>query len=653
MCGLVGFWQPGKMSEPDAVTVATAMSAQIQHRGPDNFGVWCDAESGVTMAHRRLSILDLSPAGHQPMLSECGRYVLILNGEIYNHLVLREELDKDGSSPLWRGHSDTETLLAVCSARGIERTLKATVGMFALALWDRKDKILTLARDRAGEKPLYYGWSRGVFLFGSELKALKAHPAFDAKIDRGALALMLRHNCIPAPHSIYVGIQKLMPGHYLQITAKDRSEGCSPRSRPYWRFNDAVESGLTNRFHGSVTEAIDLLESQLMSSVGSQMVADVPLGAFLSGGIDSSTIVALMQAQSDRPVRTFTIGSNSADYNEASHAKEVARHLGTSHTELYVSPADALAVIPKLPTIYCEPFSDSSQIPTYLVSAMASDHVKVALSGDGGDELFGGYNRYLLAQSVWTRMQRFPKPARRVVAALLKSASAAGWDRVFAVAGKLLPESLQLRTPGEKAHKLAGVLLADDGASFYRNLVSHWQDPASIVLDAEEPPTLLSRRGDWPETDNFVEWMMAMDAQTYMSDDILTKVDRAAMANSLETRVPFLDHRVIESAWRFPLSMKIRNGEGKWLLRQILYRHVPKELINRPKMGFGNPLHDWLRGPLRDWAEDLLDANRIRRGGYFDPAPIRELWDFHLSGRSNEQYPLWDVLMFQAWLAEQ
>lgn len=653
MCGLVGFWGDRWMEVPKATELAIAMANQIRHRGPDDSNVWIDKGTGIALAHRRLSILDLSPAGRQPMWSVSGRYIIAFNGEIYNHIDLRRRLEDDGYCVEWRGRSDTETLLAAFSHWGVESTLKSAVGMFAFALWDNEERVLTLARDRAGEKPLYYGWQRSTFLFGSELKALKQHPSFEAQIDRGAVALMLRHNCVPAPYSIYMGINKLMPGHYLQITEKNRSEGSLPRSNPYWKYNDAVEAGTTNPFRGTDAEAIDLLESQLMASVGSQMVADVPLGAFLSGGIDSSAIVAMMQAQSDRPVRTFTIGFSNADYDEASYAKDVARHLGTSHTELYVSAADALAVIPKLPTIYCEPFSDSSQIPTYLVSAMASQHVKVALSGDGGDELFGGYNRYLLAQSIWARIHRLPKPIRKVAAKLLTSKSAADWDRSFVVAGKWLPESMRLRTPGEKAHKLAGVLLVDDHASFYRTLVSHWQEPAGVVVGAEEPVTLVNRKDEWPATSNFVEWMMAMDAQTYLPDDILTKVDRAAMANSLETRVPFLDHRIMELSWRFPLTMKIRDGQGKWLLRQLLYRHVPKQLVDRPKMGFANPLHEWLRGSLRDWAEDLLDPGRLRQEGFFHPGPVRELWRAHLGGKTNEQFPLWDVLMFQAWLSEQ
>lgn len=653
MCGIVGFLRPGNDLAPDAEEVAVEMSRQLRHRGPDDAGVWSDAKSGVVLAHRRLSILDLSPAGHQPMVSLCGRYVIVFNGEIYNHLSLRKSLEVEGMAPGWRGHSDTETLLAAFTLWGIERTLQATVGMFALALWDRKSRSLTLARDRVGEKPLYYGWQKGDFLFGSELKALKAHPSFCSSVDRQALALMLRHNCIPAPYSIYDGISKLMPGQFLTVSASAENSDISLDVRPYWSFNDAVSSGISDPFIGTDDEAIGLVKNQLLSSVRSQMLSDVPLGAFLSGGIDSSLIVALMQAQSRHAISTFTIGFDNQDYDEAVYAKAVAAHLGTSHTELYVSPGDALSLIPDIPHIYCEPFSDSSQIPTYLVSRLASEHVKVALSGDGGDELFGGYNRYLTAHSVWRSTHRLPKPARRALSRLLASVSVSGWDKLFATIGKVVPARARLRTPGEKAHKLANVLLADSESSYYRELVSHCRNPASMVRDAVEPPTLLDRTEDWPDTEDFVAWMMALDFQTYLPDDILTKVDRAAMARSLETRVPFLDHHVVELAWRIPRSVKIRDGQGKWLLKQILFKYVPAHLIERPKMGFANPLHDWLRGPLREWAEDLLDRRRLENDGYFFVDPVRSLWADHISGKANNQYALWDVLMFQAWLSEQ
>lgn len=649
MCGISGFFQ-GPSTGASLISSITHMNDSIIHRGPDDSGAWLDESLGLALGHRRLSILDLSPAGHQPMPSACERYVIAFNGEIYNHLELRSGLAAEGKAPAWRGHADTETLLAGFAAWGIERTLQAAVGMFAIALWDRQTRQLTLARDRMGEKPLYYGWQGNTLLFGSELKALKAHPDFRGEVNRDALTLLLRHNCIPAPYSIYQGIAKLMPGHYLNIPLHDHAAARAAQPQAYWRLNEAVERGLANPFVGSASEAVDLLQDRLSSSIAEQMLADVPLGAFLSGGVDSSAIVALMQAQSRQPVRTFTIGFDEGGYDEAVHAKAVARHLGTEHTELYVRPEDALAVIPRLPSMYCEPFSDSSQIPTFLVSQMARQHVTVALSGDGGDELFGGYNRYLSARKVWGQMQRLPGFARHAAAGLLHALPPATWDRLFDLAKPLLPKRLHLATPGDKAQKLADVLALADGHAFFHQLTSHWKDPASIVIGAREPQTLLTNSSAWPQTNSFEHWMMAMDAQTYMTDDILVKVDRSAMASSLETRVPMLDHRVVELAWRMPLDLKIRDGQGKWLLRQVLYRHVPKEFIERPKQGFGIPLDSWLRGPLRDWAEDLLDEGRLRQEGYFHPEPIRAIWAEHLSGRRNHQHHLWDVLMFQAWL---
>lgn len=649
MCGFCGFFQGsrGAIALPDVIE---RMNSRITHRGPDDSGAWFDEGLGLALGHRRLSILDLSPAGHQPMKSACGRYVIAFNGEIYNHLTLRKQLAESGAAPGWRGHADTETLLACFAAWGVERTLRATVGMFAIALLDRQEKVLTLARDRMGEKPLYYGWQGNTLLFGSELKALKAHPDFRREVERDALTLLLRHNCIPAPFSIYRGIFKLMPGHSLSLPLTNLSGARRAHPQPYWRLNDAVEQGIQNPFVGSEAEAIALLERQLSESIGDQMLADVPLGAFLSGGVDSSTIVALMQTQSQRPVRTFTIGFDESGYDEARHAKAVAEHLGTDHTELYVRPEDALHVIPKLPAIYCEPFSDSSQLPTFLVSQLARQHVTVALSGDGGDELFGGYNRYLSARKVWGRMQRLPSGARHAAARLLHTLSPATWDRLFELAKPMLPRRFHLATPGDKAHKLADVLALSDGHAFFHQLTSHWKDPASVVIGAHEPRTLLTDLNAWPKTDCFEHWMMAMDAQTYMADDILVKVDRAAMANSLETRVPMLDHRIVELAWRMPLGLKIRDGQGKWLLRQVLYRHVPKELIERPKMGFAVPLGDWLRGPLRDWASNLLDPARIRQQGFFHADQINRIWAEHLHGKRNWQHHLWSVLMFQAWV---
>ena len=651
MCGLNGFFNAPSVITAQAVI--EQMNAAIHHRGPDAGGVWLDGSVGLALGHRRLAVQELSSAGDQPMLSQCGRFVLAFNGEIYNHLKLRKQLANAGHQSAWSGRSDTETLLACFSAWGIEQTLQSMVGMFAIALWDRQDQMLTLARDRMGEKPLYWGWQGQSLYFGSELKSLKAHPTFKTDINRDAITLLLRHNCIPAPYSIYQGVEKLRPGHWVQLPLAALDNAKQVRSKAYWSFNAIVEAGLANPFSGSPEQAVDALESVLMESIAGQMQSDVATGAFLSGGIDSSVIAALMQAQSSSPIKTFTIGFDDAGYNEAVHAKAVAKHLGTDHTELYMSPEDALAVIPNLPSMYCEPFSDSSQIPTFLVSKLAREHVTVALGGDGGDELFGGYNRYLMAGQIWQKSRKLPRPVRRLSALGLTALSPNNWDVLFNTFSPIIPEKLRLRTPGDKAHKLAGVLNIDSEQAFYQRLTSHWQDPAQLVIGAKEPKTLISDLSCWPKTDCFEHSMMAMDAQTFMTDDVLVKVDRAAMANGLETRVPMLDHRIAELAWRMPLNYKIRNGEGKWLLKQVLFRHVPRELIERPKMGFGFPLHDWLRGPLRDWAEALLDETLLRQQGYFHHKPIRAMWQEHLSGAFNHQHHLWDILMFQAWLETQ
>lgn len=648
MCGINGFFST---SIKDGADIAVLnMNQAIQHRGPDANSVWQDNQINLLLGHCRLAIQDISSAGHQPMVSENERYVIAFNGEIYNHLVLRKELSSQGLNPSWRGHSDTETLLACFNAWGVSKSLKKLVGMFAIALWDRKLNLLTLARDRLGEKPLYWGWQGENLYFTSGLEALKANPFFKTEIDRNSITLLLRHNCIPAPYSIYRGIKKLNPGHYVQLSLSNLMQAREAEPISYWSLNNTVEAGIETPFAGSSDHAIDVLEKALLVSVDNQMLSDVPLGAFLSGGIDSSTIVALMQTQSSDPIKTFTIGFDDEGYNEAKHAKTIARHLGTEHTELYIQASDALDVIPKLPDIYSEPFSDSSQIPTFLVSELASQHVKVALSGDGGDELFGGYNRYLIAQDVWKKSRKIPEPARKLISSILLTVPPAKWDSIFNTISPVLPQQLRIRTVGDKAHKLASVLSLESNYEYYRALTSHWRHPEHIVIGGYEPITLASNYDAWPKTDSFEHTMMAIDAQTYMPDDILVKVDRAAMANSLETRVPFLDHRIVELAWRMPLDYKIRNGEGKWLLKQVLFRHVPQELIERPKMGFGIPIHEWLRTSLRDWAEDLLDENTLRAQGYFHPEPIRRMWLEHLSGRLNHQHRLWDILMFQAWL---
>lgn len=650
MCGLVGFFGGNWGSGDSGGALAGRMADRIRHRGPDGSGVWTDAASRVALGHRRLAILDLSPAGAQPMHSASGRYVIAFNGEIYNHLEIRREIEAAGPAVEWRGHSDTETLLAAIELWGLSETLVRSVGMFALAVYDRRDRVLMLARDRVGEKPLYYGWQGegrdSVFLFGSELKALSIHPSFRGEVSRQALSLYMRHGYVPAPHTIYRNMHKLMPGCMLTLA----DGAVEPQVTAYWSARATAEEGVARPLDLGPEEAVSALEKHLTRAVGQQMIADVPLGAFLSGGVDSSTVVALMQAQSSQPVKTFSIGFHEEAYNEARHAKAVAEHLGTDHTELYVAPEQAQAVIPSLPTMYDEPFADSSQVPTFLVSQLARRHVTVSLSGDAGDELFAGYERYRVTSRFWSRLSKVPRPVRAATARGLTSISPRSWNKVAAAVDPVLPEALRMTLPGDKIHKGAGVLASDSVAELYHGLASSWRDPAALVLGGEEPPTVLTRDMQEMSTLSDIEKMMAVDLLTYLPDDILVKVDRAAMSVSLETRVPLLDHRVIEFAWRLPMEYKLRDGETKWALRQVLYRHVPRALIDRPKMGFGIPLGEWLRGPLREWAEALLDERRLEEEGFFRPAPIRAMWAAHLQGDVNEQYRLWIVLMFQAWL---
>lgn len=647
MCGVAGVFG-GSFSPIQFERVLKQMGKVIEHRGPDDSGIWFDCDAFVGLAHRRLSILDLSSTGHQPMLSASGRFVMAYNGEIYNHLELREELEKRNRAPDWRGHTDTESLLAAFECWGMEATLRKIVGMFAIALWDRQDKKLTLARDRMGEKPLYYGYVGGILVFGSELKALCKIPGFNGSIDRGALALLLRHNYIPAPYSIYQNIFKLPPSTWLEFSVDALHRRENPVPLAYWSAKKAAFAGIADplKFTSDV-EAVDALESKLMQSVLGQMMGDVPLGAFLSGGVDSSTVVALMQAQSRRSVKTFSIGFNEDGYNESVFAKEVARHLGTEHTELYVSSQDAVSVIPRLPIIYDEPFSDSSQIPTFLVSELTRQHVTVSLSGDGGDELFCGYDRYFLAARLWRMISCLPVRLRKTSASTILAISPSTWDRVYRLASGFIPSKQRWPAPGDKLHKGAALLNCDSGSSFYRTFISHWA-PEDVVLNMDEPDTELTH--SLPTLPSLAEQMMLLDSITYLPDDILTKVDRAAMAVSLETRVPLIDHRVYEFSWRLPMKYKVRNGDSKWLLRQVLYKYVPRELIDRPKMGFGVPIDSWLRGSLRDWAEDLLNESRLKHEGFFNPVPIRQKWLEHSTGRRNWQYHLWNVLMFQAWL---
>lgn len=654
MCGLTGYLGGFSSGSIDgARATLQQMTDAIVHRGPDSEGHWLDAHAGIALGHRRLSIIDLSPAGAQPMHAASGRFVIAFNGEIYNHLDLRADLQHCGRAPSWRGQADTETLLAGFDAWGIEATLKRCVGMFAFALWDKQSCELTLARDRFGEKPIYYGWQgsgdTAVFLFGSELKALRAHPAFQAVINRDALAVYLRHMAVPAHYCIYEGICKLQPGSILTVS----NSAAQPVIRTYWSAARAAELGVAQPYTGTAQEAVDSLEGVLKDAVRQQMMADVPLGAFLSGGVDSSAVVSLMQSQSSSAIKTFSIGFYEEAYNEAEHAKAVAKHLGTDHTELYVTPQQALDVIPLLPSLYDEPFADSSQIPTYLVSQLARQHVTVSLSGDAGDELFCGYQRYPNTEQLWRRLSSAPMPLRRGANQLLRAMS----PELLNALGRRISSSPRWARLGDRLYK--GLELIDSRSieELYKGLVSSWQYPEQVVIGSQEPDTLLTGLRPLISGLSDIERLMALDLITYLPDDILTKVDRAAMGVSLETRVPLLNHRVVEFAWSLPMQYKLRSEKGrhinKWALRQVLYRHVPRQLIERPKMGFGVPIDQWLRGPLRDWAEDLLCETRLVNEGFFDPGPIRQKWTEHLSGQRNWQNPLWNVLMFQAWLSAQ
>ena len=624
------------------------MRDALVHRGPDDAGLFVDAGAGVALGSRRLAVIDLSEHGHQPMTSPDGRYVLAYNGEIYNYRALRAELEQAGHRFL--GSSDTEVLVHAVQRWGLRAALQRCNGMFALALWDGAQRRLQLARDRFGEKPLYYGWSGGVLLFGSELKALRAHPAFGAEVDRDVVALYLRHNCVPAPYSIYRGVAKLPPASIASI-GEDGAPGTPPAIERYWSMAEVAAAGAADRSAASPEEAMDRLDAVLRDAVAARMHADVPIAGFLSGGIDSSLVVALMQAQERAAVKTFTIAFDDTGYDEAPYAKAVAAHLGTDHHELHVTPAETLALIPSLPAIYDEPFADSSQIPTAVLARLTRRHVTVALSGDGGDELFGGYNRYVWAERFWGRVAPVPRPLRAAAAAALAAVPPRLWDRAFAAAGRVLPRAAALRMPATKVAKAASVLPARDLIDTYRTLSSHTTDPAALVPGAAEPATVLTDPGAWPRLEDPVELMMYLDAVTYLPDDILTKVDRATMAASLEARVPFLDPEVAALAWRLPRPLKVHGGTGKWLLRRLLHRYVPAALVERPKAGFGVPLGDWLRGPLRPWAEDLLAEGALRQAGILDPAGVRRMWAEHASGRRDRQFELWDVLMLQAWLA--
>lgn len=642
MCGIAGFWteHPGR-SDPESLEL---MSRALRRRGPDDSGRWSDAETGLHLAHRRLSVIDTSAAGHQPMESRCGRYVVVYNGEIYNHLELRADLERDDPALRWRGTSDTETLLASVQAWGFPDCLQRWNGMFAIALWDRHARRLYLARDRMGEKPLYFGVHRGVLMFGSELSALRAHPAFDASIDRASVVEFLRHSSVPSPHSIFVGIGKLAPACWIMIDGP----AVEPSAQQvYWDLPCIARDAAAESSTATAEERRDALGVALDRAVSSRMIADVPLGAFLSGGIDSSLVVALMQRNSSTPVRTFSIGFELEGYDEAPHARRVAEHLGTAHTELYLSAGDALEVVPALAGIWSEPFSDSSQIPTYLVSRLARESVTVALSGDGGDELFGGYRRYVEAERIWSRLATVPAPLRSLAASVIS-----GW-----VGATGRGPSFGAGSPGSgvaaalaRSEYLGPLLSSSDQADLYRRMTVHWKHANDVVIGSGAPR---EARHDAPAIGlpTALDRMMLRDCLGYLPDVILTKVDRASMAASLEARAPLLDHRLVELAWTFPTAERMRGGAGKAPLRDELHKHVPKALVERPKMGFGVPIGAWLRGPLRDWGESLVSTDVLRRQGVLKPAAIRRKWEEHQSGQRDWQFLLWDVLMFQSWYA--
>jgi asparagine synthase (glutamine-hydrolysing) len=644
MCGLAGFIDfANRRSEAELRAVAQRMASTLRHRGPDDEGVWVDAEAGIALGHTRLSVIDLSAAGAQPMISADGRLVISYNGEVYNHSELRAELVACGH--VFRGRSDTEVIVEACAAWGVERTAERLIGMFAFALWDRRTRTLKLVRDRLGIKPLYWGLVRNTLLFASELKALRAHPGWSPRIDRHALVEYLRYHYVPAPYSIYEGVFKLAPGRIVTIR-----ENGPPQISCFWDACSVARNGLHNPVDENDAAAVDALNTLLLDAVRRRMIADVPLGAFLSGGIDSSTVVALMQAQSNRPIRTFSIGFRESDFDEARHARAVASHLGTDHTEIYVEPSHSLAVIPCLSEWFDEPLADSSQIPTYLVSELGRRSVTAVLTGDGGDELFSGYDHYVRVAQLWAFLGRIPRPLRRGIARLLGPAQRLplpAIDRLLAMA----PAPFSVRRAGDRLHRFIDILPVDDTDELHRFMISAWHNAEGLLVG----PTVHKGQpgGIYPPPDivDPIDRMQLQDQLTYLPDDILTKVDRTSMAVSLEARVPLLDHRVIEFVWQLPRRMKLRDGQRKWILRQVLYRYVPRVLVERPKKGFDTPIGAWLRGPLREWAETLIDERRLLEDGLLDPRPIRKSWREHLRGERNWETSLWAVLMFQSWKA--
>ncbi len=643
MCGIAGFWQPKENNKGALKEIIIDMINPISHRGPDDSGFYVDTNSGIALGNKRLSIIDLSANGHLPMESFSKRYIIVYNGEVYNYKELKKELINKFDIK-FKSTSDTEVILAGFEVWGIEETLKKCNGMFAFALWDKRKKKLYLGRDRIGIKPIYFGIQDNILFFASELKAIKNNKFFKSDIDRDALSLFFRYSYIPAPYSIYKDIKKLKPAHYIVINRNlNLKENC------YWDIRKITKECYQNPINLSTKETVNELERLLLDSVKKRMISDVPLGAFLSGGIDSSLMVALAQSQTSKAIQTFTVGFYDKNFNEAHYARKIAKYLKTDHNEIYISSDKAMEIIPKLPLIYDEPFSDPSEIPMFYISQFAKKKVTVSLSGDGGDELFGGYNRYIWADKIWNRLKYLPFSVRDCIKKMLKIIPTDYWDFLFLKFGGMLPDTINQAVPGDKLYKLADTLNCNSANNFFKSLISNWKNPVDIIINSKEPNTILDDNFISKVIPNFKERMMFFDLITYLPDDILTKVDRSSMAVSLEARVPFLDHKVIEFSKRLPTSFKIKNNTNKWILRKILYKYIPEKIMTRTKMGFGIPLNQWLKGDLREWAEELLDDTKIKSDGILNPKPIKNIWKEYLKGKGNWQYLLWDVLMFQAW----
>lgn len=642
MCGFVGFIDLKKSTRVERLNnLINLMTDRIIWRGPDSKGIWSNAKNGIALGHRRLSVIDLSNHGHQPMLSNCGSYVLAYNGEVYNFIEIRHKLRKEGVK--FKSESDTEVVLEACLNWGVQRALRQFNGMFSFAFWDIKNERLTLARDRLGIKPLYWGKCSETIFFGSQPSTFEKHPNWNGEINKSSVASFLRHNYVPSPNSIYSNVQKLMPGHFLEI-----QKGKVISNQSYWHL-DILSQKSNASSNISENEALEQFSVLLSNSIKSQMVADVPLGAFLSGGIDSSLVVALMQEHSANKIKTFSVGFENKNYDESDFAQQVAENLKTDHHKLTLNSKTAFECIEKIPEWFDEPFADSSQIPTYFVSKMARKEVTVVLSGDGGDELFAGYNRYFWANKIWKNIRYIPYATRNLSAQLIKSLPHDQWDAL----GQFASKFVEIKQLGNKAHKAADILSLRSSDEIYLNLISQWKDPSSVMLDGFEHYSQIRYFSDQIPNSTLMTKMQYLDLKTYLPDDILTKVDRSSMAVSLEARVPLLDHKLVEFAFSLPEKMRIKNGQSKWILRKVLSDYLPKELIDRPKMGFGIPLGDWLRSDFRDWAEDLLDKRKLDEGGYFSSEKVRQIWSEHVKNTGDFHYQLWPILMFQQWLERQ